>query len=281
MSPSTIGRWLHGQHSLWSSALIAVCLLALPLAACGAHSTGGPGAAAATRTATGATFEVSSVDLTVNPTDMAGMICGSAANFTYSATFHVPADSPGGTILFTYTLNNGRSEIPSAVSVAPGETQKTFTFITTGVLPSDHTYPGVAIVNVTSPNAMTSAAATPNGTCSAPGAFQIREVTMTVDPASIAGLECYTSLTVTYVATFLLPPDSPGGTIQFAYTVNNGRGSRDATLDVSAGQTSASYVFQWKGALTADHTYPAPGGVIVNSPNVIASPRLGPSGACS
>lgn len=281
MSRSTIGRWLRGQQPLRSSAFIAICLLALPLAACGANSPGGTGVVVPTQTSNNAAFEVSSVDLAVNPAAMSGMTCGSAANFTYSATFHIPAGAPGGTILFTYTLNNGRSEIPSAVTVAPGETQKTFTFITSGALPSDHTYPGVAIVRVTSPNSISSPAATPNGVCSAPGNFEVREVTMTVDPASISGMQCYTSLTVTYTATFLLPPDSPGGTIQFEYTVNNGRGSRNATIDVSAGQTSASYVFQWKGALPADHTYPAPGGVIVNSPNVITSPRLGPGGACS
>lgn len=277
---SPLSRWLRVRRTSWSSAFIGVCLLALPLAACGANPSGGTGAAAATQTPYKAAFEVSSIDLSVDPASLTGKTCGSAANFTYTATFHVPANTPGGVILFRYTLNNGRSDIPSAVTVASGETQKSFTFITSGDLPSDHTYPGVAIVSVTSPNTITSPSATPSGACATPGAFQVTEVTMTVDPASIAGMQCYTTLTVTYTATFFLPANSPGGTIQFQYTVNNGRGSRDATVDVAAGQTTASYSFQWKGALPADHTYPAPGGVIVNSPNVIASPRLGPSGVC-
>ena len=44
------------------------------------------------------TFAVQSVDLTVTPNSIAGKACGSPATFTYTATFHVPAGTTGGTI---------------------------------------------------------------------------------------------------------------------------------------------------------------------------------------
>ena len=50
---------------------------------------------------------------------------------------------------------------------------------------------------------------------------------------------------------------------------------------VAAGQTTASYAFMWSGQLPPDHMYPEPGGVVVQSPNAISSPLLGPSGTCS
>ena len=72
-----------------------------------------------------------------------------------------------------------------------------------------------------------------------------------------------------------------GGTIQFEYTVNNGRGTNIASITVAPGQTTASYSFLWSGNLPTDHTYPEAGGVIVHSPNEISSSLLGPSGRCS
>jgi photosystem II stability/assembly factor-like uncharacterized protein len=111
--------------------------------------------------------------------------------------------------------------------------------------------------------------------------FKVTSVSMTVNPTSIAGTSCGTSTTVTYTALFHLAPNGPGGTIHFAYTINNGRGTTPASLTVPAGQTTASYSFVWSGNLPPDHTYPGAGGVMVQSPNVISSPMLGPSGTCS
>ncbi|HEX6121948.1 MAG TPA: hypothetical protein VFY89_02255, partial [Ktedonobacterales bacterium] len=207
--------------------------------------------------------------------------CGSSASFTYTAVFHLANNTSGGTIQFAYTLNNGRSQTPATVTASAGQSSTTFQFTSAGTLPADHTYPGPAIVMVTSPNQVTSPSALPSGTCAAAGAFQVTSIEMAVNPTSIAGKSCGTSLTVHYTATFHLAPNGPGGTIQFQYTVNNGRGSTPASLAVAPGQTSATYAFQWSGTLPADHTYPEPGGVMVQSPNAVSSPLIGPTGMCS
>ena len=275
------------------AAVLVVALLAgvlVEFGKIGSRFGGGPSGTGATptvvpaSTATPVPFAVTSVDLTTQPTSIAGQTCGSAATFTYVATFHIPAHTAGGTIHFAYTLNNGRSQTAATVTAGPGATSATFTFTSSGVLSADHTYPAPAIVMVTSPNSVTSAAALPSGACvaqSAAGPFRVTAVSMAVNPTSIAGKACGTTITVTYTATFHLAPNGPGGTIHFAYTVNNGRGSQVASVTVAPGQTTASYPFQWSGTLPADHTYPEPGGVTVQSPNAITSSLIGPSGTCS
>ncbi len=112
-------------------------------------------------------------------------------------------------------------------------------------------------------------------------AFKVTSIDMTVNPASIAGKTCGTAIVVTYTATFHIAANGPGGTIQFTYTVNNGRSSPSASVSVAAGQTTATYAFTWSGNLPADHTYPGLGGVITSSPNAVQSPMVQPTGMCS
>lgn len=284
MLPHSVRRGLRSLgtgHGRWWT-LVSVCLVVLALAACATTgTTTGPGS---TPMPTSAPFTVTSVDLSVSPLSIAGTTCGSGASFIYTATFHIPDHTAGGTIHYAYTLNNGRSQTDGTVTAGAGETSKTVTFTSSGTLPADHTYPGTAIVMVTSPNTVTSPGVKPSGTCTEAGAsgpFQVTGVTMTVTPSSIAGVSCGTPLTVTYTAVFHLAANGPGGTVQFEYTINNGRGSNRASLVVAPGQTAASYTFQWSGNLPADHTYPEPGGVLVTSPNALTSSRVVPSGACS
>jgi hypothetical protein len=111
--------------------------------------------------------------------------------------------------------------------------------------------------------------------------MQVTSVTMSVSPASITGMACGTNVTVTYTALFHLTPNSGGGTVQFTYTVNNGRGEIPASFVVNPGATSKAYTFTWSGALPADHTYPAPGGVAVTSPNHLISALVAPTGQCT
>jgi hypothetical protein len=230
---------------------------------------------------TGAALSVSSVTLTVSPNSIDGAVCDSSATFTYTAVFHIPANTAGGSIKFNYTLNNGRSQTPGSVTVPAGATTATYTFTSSGALLADHTYPGPAQVTVTSPNSARSNPALPGGSCAVSGPFQVDSVDMVVSPASVAGLSCGMQATVTYTATFHLAADGPGGTIQFFYTTNNGRGDNPASINVAAGQTTATYQFTWSGTLPPDHTAPQGGGVIVSSPNSVTSQLVGPSGQCS
>lgn len=276
--------------------IVFLCLAIIFLAACGSY--GGTGSGSTPTTTTTATtpaasspastpsptstpFKVTGVDLTVNPNSIAGKACGSSVSFTYTATFHIAANSPGGTIQFMYTVNNGRGSTNASVKVGAGKTVATYTFTSSGTLPPDHTYPGIAEVVVNSPNAINSPQVQPAGSCTSVSGFQVTSIDMAVSPASIAGMACGTHVTVTYTATFHIAANSPGGTLQFMYTVNNGRGSTNASVKVGAGKTIATYSFTWSGNLPADHTYPGRGGVILSSPNVVTSTLVAPTGMCS
>ena len=231
---------------------------------------------------TPAAFQVTKVDMAVSPTSIQGLACGTPIVVTYTATFHVAPNSPGGTVQFNYTVNNGRGQTPASINFKPGETTKTYTFTWSGPLPADHTYPEGGGIEVTSPNQLISQLVAPTGQCTAPSAtFQVTKVDMSVSPSSIQGLTCGTSIVVTYTATIYVAPNSPGGTVQFTYTVNNGRGATPASITFSPGQTIATYSFTWSGPLPADHTYPGLGGIQVTVPSQLTSPLVAPTGMCS
>ncbi|WP_376795613.1 hypothetical protein [Thermogemmatispora sp.] len=230
----------------------------------------------------GGPFKVTAVDMAVKPASIANLPCGTTLTVTYTATFHVAPGSSGGTIQFSYTINNGRGERAASLYFQPGQTLGTFSFTWNGALPVDHTAPGAGGVQVSSPNQVTSSLLAPTGQCS-PTAFRVTGVTISVSPASIAGLRCGTFLTEKYTATFHVAPGSLGGVVRFGYTVNNGRSGGDdtQTLTFAPGVTTMTYTFTWSGPLPADHTFPEPGGVAVSSPNVLQSPLVGPTGSCS
>jgi hypothetical protein len=230
---------------------------------------------------TPAKFQVTKIDMTVSPTSIQGMSCGTSIVVTYTATIHVAPNSSGGTVQFNDTVNNGRGQNPASITFGQGETTQAYTFTWSGALPADHTYPEPGGIEVTSPNQLTSSLVGPTGQCTSLATFQVTKVDMTVSPPSIQGLPCGTSVVVTYTATIHVAANSPGGTVQFSYTVNNGRGQTPTSITFSPGQTIRTYTFTWSGTLPADHTYPGPGGIQVTSPNQLTSPLIAPTGMCS
>ncbi len=231
-----------------------------------------------TTTQTG-TFQVSSIDMAVNPTSIDGLACGTNTTITYTATFHVTSHTQNQTVAFTYTTNNGRSSQPATLTFTPSETTKTYSFTWAGSLSSDNVNPGNGGVQVSSPNNLTSSMVKPTGTCTQE-AFKVTSIDLTVAPQSIATLSCNTSQTFTYTATFHIAPNTQGGTINFSWTVNNGRSSTAASVIVNPGEISKTYTFSTTGSLTPDHTFPGMAQIMTTSPNTIASDQVQPTGIC-
>jgi hypothetical protein len=266
--------------------VLLLASLGLSLAACGTSSYGssdvGTTPSAQASTIASAVFKVTSVDMAVSPASIDGMKCGTSITITYTATFHFPEHNSGGKVVFQYTTNNGRGSTPASLNVPQGQTTATYQFTWSGQLPADHTQPEPSGVMVTSPNALTSKLIEPTGSCTtAPtSAFKVTSIELSASP-SLSGHACGTMFTETYTAIFHIAPNGPGGKIVFQYTTNNGRGSTDASLNVAAGQTSATYQFTWTGDLPADHTAPGTGIVLMSSPNQGQSPSASPAGSCS
>jgi hypothetical protein len=275
--------WLMQRLGLLAAAVFLVALVGSMAMVFYAlrHNNGGTASPNPTSTLSTARvpLKVTSVSMSVTPESIADLSCGTNLTVTYTALFHVTPNSVGGTVQFEYTVNNGRGQTPASINFNPGETTKSYTFTWSGALPLDHTYPEPGGVQVTSPNQLTSPLVGPAGQCT-PAKFQVTKIDMAVSPTSIQGLSCGTSIVVTYTATIHVAPNSSGGTVQFNYTVNNGRGQTPASITFSPGQTIRTYTFTWSGALPADHTYPGPGGIQVTSPNQLTSPLVAPTGMC-
>ena len=178
---------------MWSNSrtsktlVIVVCFLVVWIAGCGngigshggdattvasSHSYPAPSTSLGTThplsmiTTNAATFRVTSIDMSVTPTTVSIWKCGSFIQVVYNAVFHVDSGPKGGTIVFSYTVNNGRSQTPEKLTILPGQHLSNFVFTWQGSLPSDHTYPGLGGVLVTSPNAIRSQTVAPTGKCS-------------------------------------------------------------------------------------------------------------------
>lgn len=267
----------YGSLRRFCRMVLFLLVFGLGLAACG----GGGGNAGGSPTPTSVPLKVTSVDIAVGPS-LNGHTCGSQFTETYTATFHFPANNVGGQVQFQYTTDNGRSSTQAGLTIPAGQTSATYQFTWSGQLPADHTAPGNGGVMVSSPNAFTSPLVAPSGSCSTgtPSAFQVTSIDLSASP-SLGGIACGSQFTETYTATFHIAPNGPGGTIVFQYTTDNGRLSSNATLNVPAGQTTATYQFTWSGKLPADHTAPGIGIVLMSAPNQGESPQAVPSGSCS
>jgi hypothetical protein len=131
-------------------------------------STASPSHTAATTnrvTTTASPFKVTSIDMSVTPSTTSLWTCGSFIQVVYNAVFHIAPGSNGGTIVFYYTVNNGRSDMPEKVTILPGQRLSNYTFTWQGSLPRDHFYPEPGGVLVSSPNSLVSKMVEPGGTC--------------------------------------------------------------------------------------------------------------------
>ncbi len=176
--------WSNNRTS--KTLVIVVCFLVVWIAGCGngisshggdattvapSHSYPAPSTSLGTThplsmiTTNAATFRVTSIDMSVTPTTVSIWKCGSYIQVVYNAVFHVVSGPKGGTIVFSYTVNNGRSQTPEKLTILPGQHQSNFVFTAQGSLPSDHTFPAPGGVLVTSPNSLLSQRVVPAGRC--------------------------------------------------------------------------------------------------------------------
>lgn len=146
--------------------LFGLCVLGCLLVGCSSQAQPPTDVFTSTATATPqGSFTVTKIDMQVTP-DKVTAKCGTQATFTYTATFHVANNTSGGTIKFSYTVNNGRGSTETSITLAAGETQKNYSFTWSGTLTDDHVYPGQGGVYTTSPNEVHSPMVKPSGVCS-------------------------------------------------------------------------------------------------------------------
>lgn len=286
------------QFSLFT-AFLALIMASL-FAACGTPNSSATPAASPTTTNSTATstaspshsssststvpLKVIGVDISLSVPSISNINCGANITENYSAVFHFPANNGGGTVTFQTTTNNGRSNQPASLTIRPQQTSATYTFSQSGQTNSDNVFPGRGGVQVTAPNAYTSSLVAPLGSCrsaTTASPFWVTGIGLVAGP-EVTGHRCETQFTEHYMATFHIAAGSPGGSIVFRYTTDNGRSSSaNVSLPVAVGQTTATYTFQWSGTLPQSHTAPGIGIVMTSAPNQITSPSATPPGGCN
>jgi hypothetical protein len=118
-----------------------------------------------TPTPTSVPFQVTTINLAVDPLSVSGKSCGTQLTVTYTATINVLSHGPGGAVQFTYTTDGGRTTKTGVVQMSPGETSMQFKFPSSGTLELNGAFPGAGQVTTTSPNTISSQAVTPSGAC--------------------------------------------------------------------------------------------------------------------
>ena len=119
-----------------------------------------------------------------------------------------------------------------------------------------------------------------NGALESP--FAVLSVDLTVNPSSITGTTCGSTMTFTYTATFHVQAGTAGGTIQFLYTWNNGRASPSGSVTVPPnGPSTVTFTYTATGRIGPAYAFPSVAQVNVTSPDVVQSKQVIVTGACT
>ncbi len=100
--------------------------------------------------------------MSANPTSIANILCNTNSTISYTATFNVASNGPGGNIQFSYGVNDETNK--ASITFDPGQTTKTYTFSWIGAFIPNHQYS--VGVETTSPNKVNVSLQQPTGTCS-------------------------------------------------------------------------------------------------------------------
>lgn len=271
--------------------LIFSCLAIFGLIACGSADTGSSATtdiSSITPTTSPALSPTSSVTLTplqiigvsiaVNPGGISNIACGSSTNFVFSATITSSTGNAGGQVPYTWNINH--SNIPGSVTFAPGETSKTITYALNNVVIQLSSTSSVGgSITVGSPGKSISSSIGLTGVCRLPGPFRVVGLSISTNPASIAGIACGTTITVTYIATITIAPDSNAGTVQLVWNVGNSHPSTSVIF--AAAQTVQTTSTAQTGKLGRFIKFPHPASIASINPNALASASVQPIGICS
>ncbi|HKF35538.1 MAG TPA: hypothetical protein VKB35_01455 [Ktedonobacteraceae bacterium] len=149
-----------------------VIQLSSPSAVSGSITVGNPGSSITSSTVGLAgvcrlpgPFQVVHLSISTNPASISTIACGTTINVIYTATVTIAPDSNAGTVQLVWNYG-GTSHPAASVVFAPTATVNTVSVTLSGKLGRFTGFPRPVSIASTSPNAVSSAAALPSGTCS-------------------------------------------------------------------------------------------------------------------
>lgn len=110
-------------------------------------------------------FQVTNIALSVNPSSIAKMPCGTPITIVYTATITIAPDSNAGVVQLTWNIQNFHRS--TSITFAPAQAVQTITYTDSGKLASGDSngFPRSVSIASTSPNAISSATIKPVGLC--------------------------------------------------------------------------------------------------------------------
>ena len=272
--------------------ILFACIAVLGMVACGGPTSGSTDQTPAdTQTTTAVASPASSptpaqssgllhltgVALAVNPSSFAGIPCGTATNFVFTASISV-AENSGGTVSYTWNVLN--TNISGSVTFAPGETSKAVTYTLSNYtvqLSSTSSVFGSLSAQATG-NTLTSSPNGPGGVCKLPGPFQVIGINIITSPPSLTGIACSSTITVVYTATITIAPDSNAGTVQLTWTVGNQHPA--VSVVFAPTQTVKVITYSETGKIGRFSPFPHGAALASTSPNAVSSASVKPTGVC-
>lgn len=271
--------------------VIIVCSILLFLTGCGSTLTGptytntvtpGLGSssqnpeAIASSAASSIPLQVHNVIVGASPTVLTQAVCGSSITITFTATIFVNVGSNGGTV--SYTWNVAGSTIPGSVTFNADETSKSITYTLSNVLVQYNTTNISATMATNAPNTVTSTPVQVAGNCTFSGAFTVTGISLSVSPASLSGIACGTSTTITYSAVVSIASNSNGGPVLLVWQFPRFHHQTKVVFTPGSTTQTATYVITEILA----HRVMMPSATLAStSPNAVTSQLAGPTGTCS
>ena len=221
------------------------------------------------------TLHISNVSVSINPTTLASITCGSATNITFTATLYANVGSGGGQVAYTWTINGAKT--PGVITFGENETSKTVSYTLSSVSIQYNAVTIPVTFTVNSPNQMASSPAQVAGNCTFPNSLAVTSIGLTSSLASLSSLTCGSSASVTYTATITIGANSVGGTVVLTWQFP--RFKHETKVLFSPGTTIQTATYVITQPLKRNAAFPS-GSLVSTSPNVVSSNTAGPGGTC-
>ncbi len=292
--PSKKGGQMFRRSTMF---ILCICLFALSASTCGGPS-GGTGNSSSTPAATSspsanasvslalsptptftAPLQVTGITISINPVSLATIPCGMAMNIVFSAQINVAPESVGGQVPYSWNINH--APITGNATFTPGQRSQTVQYTLNNFviqINSASAVSGSISVGI-SGKTLVSTTVAPTGVCKLPGPFQVVNITISTNPASVTGVICGTTINVTYIATVTIAPNSNAGTVSLVW--NEGFSTPGASINFAPAQTvgTTTLVISERAAHRTD--FPRPVSIASTSPSAINTGPVAPSGRCS
>jgi hypothetical protein len=276
--------------------ILSICLFTLSASTCGGP-TGGTDNSSSTPAATSpstnasispalspmptftAPLQVTGVSISINPLSFTTIPCGMTLNIVFNAQLTVAPGSVGGQVPYSWTINH--APITGHATFSPGQTIQTMQYSLNNFVVQLNSASAIsgAISAGTPGNTVTSTTVAPTGVCHLPGPFQVVSITMSVNPSSVSGVACGTTINITYTATVNIAADSNAGTVSLVWNAVFEHPGASITFAPMQTVGTVSLTLSEKAARYIN--FPRPVSIASTSPNAVSSAPIVPSGQCA